>query len=131
MLLGFFKVVYIINCFFLIMIVLIQSGKGGGMGGLFGGSGSQSLFGSTAGNVLTRITTVSAVIFLVGSLGIGYMASKGPSVVEQRLKAGQGINTVLPDQKRAPVGEKTNIPEMGTKAPESAPLTPVSPVPLP
>jgi len=67
----FLTVLHVIVCVFLILVVLLQAGKGGGMGIAFGGSGSQTVFGSSgAGNFLTRLTSITAVIFMVTSLGL-------------------------------------------------------------
>jgi preprotein translocase subunit SecG len=65
-------IVHILSCFFLIVVVLLQTGKGADMGAVFGG-GSQTLFGSGgAGNFLTRLTTATAIIFMVTSLVLTY-----------------------------------------------------------
>ena len=60
----FITIIHVIVCFFLILIVLLQAGKGAGIGVAFGGA-SQTLFGSrAAGNFLSRLTGVTAVIFM-------------------------------------------------------------------
>ncbi len=50
---------------FLILLVLVQRGRGGGLSGAFGGMGGQSAFGSKAGDVFTRITVVTAAIWIL------------------------------------------------------------------
>lgn len=61
--------VHVLICFFLIFVVLIQQGRSADLAGAFGGQGSQTAFGPrAAGNVLTRLTTWSAVIFMCTSL---------------------------------------------------------------
>ena len=68
----------------LIMIVLLQTGKGADMGAAFGGGSSQTLFGSTgASTFLSKATTAAAIIFMVTSLGLAYLSSHrtGESVV--------------------------------------------------
>jgi preprotein translocase subunit SecG len=61
-------VLHVVACFVLIVVVLLQTGKGADIGAVFGGS-SQTIFGSSgAGNLLTRLTTWTAVIFMVTSL---------------------------------------------------------------
>lgn len=62
-----FVVIHIITCIFLILFVLIQSGKGSDMGSAFGGM-SQTYFGSKGGNILTKITTTLAIIFMITSI---------------------------------------------------------------
>jgi preprotein translocase subunit SecG len=72
-------VVHILVSLGLILVVLVQTGKGADMGAVFGGS-SSTIFGSSgAGNFLTRLTTGMAVVFMVTSLTLGYFAGKGPS----------------------------------------------------
>lgn len=60
--------VHLILCVFLMLLVLLQQGKGADMGAAFGGS-SQSLFGASgAGNILSRATTVLAILFMITSI---------------------------------------------------------------
>ena len=63
----------------LILVVLLQTGKGAEIGAVFGGS-SSTIFGSSgAGNFLTRLTTGMAIVFMVTSLALGYFAGRKPS----------------------------------------------------
>ena len=65
-------IVHVAACLFLIVVVLLQTGKGADMGAVFGG-GSQTLFGSGgAGNLLTKLTTGTAVAFMITSLILSY-----------------------------------------------------------
>jgi preprotein translocase subunit SecG len=50
---------------FLILLVMIQRGKGGGLAGAFGGAGGSSAFGSRAGDTFTRVTIVTAAIWVL------------------------------------------------------------------
>jgi len=71
----FVIVIHVVVCVALIMIVLLQTGKGADMGAAFGGGGSQTLFGSTgASTFLSKATTGAAIIFMVTSLGLAYMS---------------------------------------------------------
>ncbi|MBN2656904.1 MAG: preprotein translocase subunit SecG [Spirochaetales bacterium] len=65
-------VVFAISALLLIIVVLMQDDQGEGLGGIFGG-GSSTPFGSSSGNVLTKITGVLGVIFIVSSLGMAYI----------------------------------------------------------
>jgi len=68
---------HVLACLGLIMIVLLQRGKGADLGAAFGGS-SQTVFGSQgAGGFLTKLTTVVAVLFMFTSLGLAYLSSHG------------------------------------------------------
>ena len=72
-------VIHVLACLFLIVVVLLQTGKGADMGAVFGG-GSQTLFGSSgAGNFLTKLTTGTAIAFMLTSLVLTYNASRAPS----------------------------------------------------
>lgn len=60
---GFINLVILVLGLFLILLVLIQRGKGGGLAGAFGGMGGSSAFGSRAGDAFTRITIVVAAVW--------------------------------------------------------------------
>src|SRR5438045_5129533 len=82
----FLTIVHIAVCLFLILVVLLQAGKGGGMGIAFGGGGSQTVFGSSgAGNFLTRLTAICAAIFFVNSLALAFLSSQSDSHRLQRI----------------------------------------------
>ena len=70
-LLYFVVVIHVIVCLFLIGVVLLQQGRSADLAGAFGGQGSQTAFGPrAAANVLTRLTTWSAVIFMLTSISL-------------------------------------------------------------
>jgi len=67
----FVMALHIIVCFFLIGVVLLQQGRSADLAGAFGGQGSQTAFGPrAAANVLTRLTTWSAIIFMCTSISL-------------------------------------------------------------
>ncbi len=75
-------IVHILVCIGLIPVILLQSGKGGGVSAMFGGGGSGTVFGSRgASTFLTRATTVCAVVFMVTSMGLSWFSSRDRSVV--------------------------------------------------
>ncbi len=57
-------------CAFLILLILIQRGKGGGLAGAFGGMGGQSAFGTKAGDTFMRVTIVAAAVWFLMCIGI-------------------------------------------------------------
>src|SRR5215468_12247348 len=59
------NVVLILSALFLILLILIQRGKGGGLAGAFGGAGGSSAFGSRAGDTFTRITITVAAVWVL------------------------------------------------------------------
>jgi len=71
----FLTALHVIVCLVLIVVVLLQRGKGAEIGAVFGGGASSTVFGSRgAGNFLTKLTTGAAVIFMVTSLSLAYFA---------------------------------------------------------
>jgi preprotein translocase subunit SecG len=93
-------ILHVVVCIALIMIVLLQTGKGADMGAAFGGGGSQTLFGSTgASTFLSKATTGAAIIFMLTSLALAYLSShrtadsiikSTPAPIEQPAPATQG-----------------------------------------
>jgi preprotein translocase subunit SecG len=82
--------VHIIVCFFIILVVLLQSGKSGDISAAFGGQGSQTAFGPRgAATALSKATTWSAVAFMITSITLSVYASKhgGPKSVLQDVKS--------------------------------------------
>jgi len=79
----FIVIIHILVCILLVLIVLLQRGKGASMGAAFGGS-SQTIFGSSGpGTFLGKITTLVALVFMMTSLYLAYFsASKGRSVMD-------------------------------------------------
>jgi preprotein translocase subunit SecG len=71
-------IVHIIVCFFLIGVVLLQSGKSGDIAAAFGGQGSQTAFGPRgSATVLTKATTWSTVIFILTSIVLSILTARG------------------------------------------------------
>ena len=86
-------IVHVIVCLFLIIVVLLQSGKAGDISAAFGGQGSQAAFGPRgAATTLSRATTISAVLFMLTSVTLSINAIKqgGPKSVLQGVKIGAG-----------------------------------------
>ena len=80
-------ILHVIVCIVLILVVLLQAGKGASMGAVFGGS-SQTIFGSTGpGTFLGKMTTAVAIIFMLTSFSLSYTASrKGSTLMEGAVK---------------------------------------------
>ena len=85
----FLSVVYVLVCSFLIMVVLLQQGRGGGMGSAFGGATAQVFGGRGAGNFLTRLTGICAAIFMLTSVGLAYLSSAGDRELKEFQKKQQ------------------------------------------
>jgi preprotein translocase subunit SecG len=79
--------IHVIVSIALILIVLLQTGKGADMGAVFGGAGSQALFGNTgAATFLGKMTTAAAVIFMITSLTLAYISKSGGKSVVSDIK---------------------------------------------
>ena len=116
MMITFITIIHIIVSIGLILVVLLQTGKGADMGAVFGGS-SSTIFGSSgAGNFLTRLTTGMAIVFMITSLTLGYFSGRKPSAsvfdkgkVEAEQPAQQQPGPVTTPQ--APAPQATPKPE--------------------
>ncbi len=112
-------IVHIFVCLVLVMVVLLQTGKGAELGASFGGGGSNTLFGSRgAGTFLSKLTAASAVVFMLTSLFLALHWSGAASSSIVREPAGQQAPAPQPHQ-----GGLPSIPG----AP--APARPVFPAP--
>lgn len=109
----FITIVHIIVCVILILVILLQAGKGANMGAAFGGS-SQTVFGSSGpAGFLGKMTTAVAILFMLTSLALSYTAlHKGKSVmggtpkagIEQQMPPVQSQQPVVPPPGTAPAG---------------------------
>ncbi len=103
--------IHIIICFILVVAVLLQSGKSADLAGAFGGAGSQTVFGPRgAATILSKVTTVCAILFMFTSMGLWILSAKGARSVVRGEEEGK---------ETAPVTETVKEPAE-TKAPEPA-----------
>ena len=110
-----FTTLHVIVCLFLVIVVLLQSGKAADLAGAFGGMGSQTAFGPRgAATVLSQATTIAAVLFMITSLSL--------SILHTRQGGGSGGPSVLD---KAPVTTQPTAPKA------SVPAAPVTPAPTP
>src|SRR6186713_1207332 len=105
---------FVINCFVLMFVILLQQGKGGDIAAAFGGGSSQAAFGARSGaTVLSRATAVCAVLFIVFALTLGIIGRRGPgSVVGGRTPLTQP-SSPTPSPTKAPV--PAGVPEVPAK----------------
>ena len=104
-------VIHVLVSIGLILVVLLQTGKGAEVGAVFGGS-SSTIFGSSgAGTFLTRLTTGMAIVFMMTSLALGYFAGKRPSstIFDNRTTPAEsrGTNQAVPAPKATEAPAKT------------------------
>ncbi len=126
----FLTVLHILVCLFLILVVLLQAGKGGGMGIAFGGGGSQTVFGSSgAGNFLTRLTSITATVFLVTSLGLAHYSSQQDSKRLQRLAEQKQVEKKSDDERAAKLKEELEKARQSAQKPSAPPVQGVTTTP--
>jgi preprotein translocase subunit SecG len=116
--------VHIVVCFVLIMVVLLQSGKAADLAGAFGGGGSQTALGSRgAATVLSKATTICAVIFMLSSLALALVGSRrGGSVLENVKLPAQSA----PAPEGAPAAPAPGGAPQGSAAPGAATPAPAA-----
>jgi preprotein translocase subunit SecG len=123
-------VIHVLVCFFLIVVVLLQSGKAADIAGAFGGMGSQTAFGPRgSATLLSKATTIAAIVFMITSIWLSIqqgLQRGGESVIE---RTGTGAAAPAP---APPAGEKSAVPSITTETipatgSESAPAAPAAP----
>jgi preprotein translocase subunit SecG len=122
-------VVQVLSAIAIIVLVLLQHGKGADMGAAFGGGASGSLFGATgSANFLSRSTAVVATVFFIATLGLAYAGT----AVKRPATGGGGVMETIPaPANTAPKDIPLPAAPRGA-APESAPAAPTAPaVPAP
>ncbi len=113
--------VYVAVCFLLLLVVLLQQGKGGDIASAFGGSSSQAAFGARSGaTLLTKATTVLGALFMVGALVLAIFSERGTS------------SSVLSGRGGAPVSApaRQTTPRQGAPVKQAPAQTP-APAPAP
>lgn len=118
-------VIHVLVCVFLVVVVLLQSGKAADLAGAFGGMGSQTAFGPRgSATVLSKATTIAAALFMVTSLSLTILTMKGSG----------GATSVLERQKANPSKKSTPatapVPSVSMGQEGSAPNKSV-PIPMP
>jgi preprotein translocase subunit SecG len=119
-------ILYVIVCTFLILVVLLQTGKRADLAGAFGGGGSQTAFGARgAATLLAKVTTACAVLFMVIALSLSILSTKRAG------NAGTVLDEI-PDTTPAPTAPAPSDPTLGfgdpaTSESESLPADPVEP----
>ena len=109
----FLVILYILVCLFLVMVVLLQQGKGADLAGAFGGGGSQTSFGPRGGaNIMHRMTTVAFVLFVVLCLALAILSGKQRTSVMEKVEAPAPIEASQPIE-----------PAVGPVEDETAPTT--------
>jgi preprotein translocase subunit SecG len=110
--------IHIVVCLFLIVVILLQSGKAADLAGAFGGMGSQTAFGPRgSATLLSKATTASAAIFMVTSLTLSILATRNAGLA----------TTVLEDQPVKSIPVKTAPVPVQPQAPSRTVTIPLPP----
>ena len=123
---GFVTVLHVIVCIALIMIVLLQTGKGAEMGAAFGGS-TQTVFGSSGpAGFLNKLTTAVAIFFMITSLSLCYLSGRLPipTIMEQQAEQALPVTETVPAGETIPAQEEVPVPSApveGGAQPETLP----------
>ncbi len=110
------KFLMIVTSLFLIVLILLQRGRGGGLAGALGGMGGQSAFGTKAGDVFTKITSGLAIVWILLCVG----AVKYMSATENLFDRSAGANAAQTEEsiEKAPGSEsKTSKPSPAGRTP--------------
>jgi preprotein translocase subunit SecG len=123
-------IIHVIVCFFLVVVVLLQSGKAADLAGAFGGMGSQTAFGPRgSATVLSKATTIAAAVFMMTSLSLAILATRHAASSGSVLERQKAPAKTAPAQPAAPTpvgsptgtGSKTTSPPPMPAQPQSAP----------
>ncbi len=124
-------IVHVLTCIFLVLVVLLQSGKGGGVSAAFGGGAGVALGQRAAATALSKATTVGAVIFLVTSMVLAWFSSPDAKDPTKAAMQEAAFDTPAPTQEGNVVVEegKSNSAEVADApkaedAPKAADPTP-------
>src|SRR5690349_12959075 len=116
-------IIHVVVCLFLVIVVLLQSGKAADLAGAFGGMGSQTAFGPRgAATVLSKATTIAAAVFMLTSLLLAIVATRNAGTstsVLERQKGSAQQKSAAPANVPAPA--PTAPPAAGSSAGQSAP----------
>ena len=116
-------ILYVIVCLFLIMVVLLQQGKGADLAGAFGGGGSQTSFGPRSNtNIMHRMTTGAFVLFVVLCLALAILSGKQRSSVMENMAPAAPIESAQPAEPALGPAAEEPAPTAETDA-DSAPVT--------
>jgi len=115
---------FVINCFVLLLVVLIQTGKAGDIAAAFGGGSSQAAFGARSGaTLLTKVTWVCAVLFFAGALALS-LISRGPRSVVGAVPAPAPAQAPATSQAPDSTGTPAQTDAPAAQTPAEAPAQP-------
>jgi preprotein translocase subunit SecG len=117
---------HVLACLFLIGVVLLQQGKGQDLASAFGGGGTQTAFGPRgSANVLSRATTILAVLFMITSLGLSLVRPRQGTILDSVAapvaaspSPGASVSPALPAATTPATAAPSAAPSLPTASPE-------------
>ena len=91
---AFLIAIHVIVSIFLIAVILLQAGRGGGLADSFGGSQLQSLFGTKSSTILTRLTAVCATLFILTCLSLAIISSQRSRSLVEKVNVPEAVEPV-------------------------------------
>lgn len=133
---GVLNVLIVICSIFMICLVLIQRGRGGGLAGAFGGAGGSSAFGTKAGDVFTRITIITAGIWFLLAMMLVFMTNQAPVSAGAGLSRGAARTVPVTGARSSGSTEKERVSPVAPRTPAqpatgSGPVAPAPDLPVP
>lgn len=104
----FLTIIHVFVSAFMILVILLQAGRGGGLSSLAGGGGSAVMGGRSSQTVLGKVTTASAALFMITSLTLAYFSTRDASVLEGLDEPPAAEGTVQPLENEG-IGEGTDV----------------------
>ena len=114
------KIVMFMTAMFLVVLILLQRGRGGGLAGALGGAGGQSAFGSKAGDVFTRITSGVAIFWIVLCVFALGRLNSPTDLFDSNAGAAATVESESLERGEAPAGDKSNGSEAAKKGTKGA-----------
>lgn len=117
-------IIHLIACLILVVVVLLQKGKGADLAGAFGGGGSQTTLGvRTATQLIHKMTIAAAVFFMITSYTLGLIQSGGSSIAAE---IGQQAGEAQPEAKQDEAKPAETTPAQPETAPAEEPQAPAT-----
>lgn len=127
----FLLIIHVFVCFFLILVILLQAGKGGGMAETLGGNLTQSILGTRSTAFMTKLTAVCASLFLITCLSLTYLSTQKRSSIfrgYERTRSTPPAPAAAPSA--SPLGAPIPVPSTQEPAsPAAQDSEPILPVP--
>jgi preprotein translocase subunit SecG len=121
------KILHVFVCLVLMFVVLLQQGRGGGLGAAFGGGAASQVFGGRgAGNILTRATAICAAVFMLTSITLAYRSSSQDRALAARIELEKMRKAEKGAHKKDKPAPTTSAAPATTTAPTTATATTIT-----